>query len=167
MKKTITLVFILICLNVISFGQKSMPIQQETSYTIDFVFTGEVLNRSDSVFALQYTFAATDVQKFRGLELEDSQQHHQLNLKKRGLQGNMEVRNEKDKVKVLVHNYDKYDLPVLTLAEDSLGTKHQLYLSAARGHLTAEQFKAQIKGIRESVKQREKTGDNNQPHIKN
>lgn len=158
----------MICLTTTVFGQKSDPIPQEASYTIDFVLTGEVQNRVDSLFALQYTFAAADVQKFRALELEDSQQLHQLNLSKTGLQGNMEVKNEKDKVKVHVHKYDKYDLPVLTQAKDNLGTKHQLYLSTnTRGRITAEQFKAQIKGIRESVKQREKTGDNNQPRKKN
>lgn len=168
MKKTTTLALILICLTVTVFGQKSNPIPQEASYTIDFVFTGEVLNRSDSVFALQYTFVATDVQKFRGLELEDSQQKHKLNLKKKGLQGNMEVKNEKDKVKVIIHKYDKYDLPVLTQAEDSLGNKHQLYLSTkTKGHINAEQFKTQLKGIRESEKQREKARDNNKPRKKN
>lgn len=162
MKNTIILSFVLIFATVTVFGQKSELKSKEASYTIDFVFTGEVQNSSDSVFSLQYTFAAADVKKFRELELEDSQQHHQFNLEKKGLQGNMEVRSEKDKVKVLVHKYDKYDLPVLTQAEDKQGVKHPLYLSSKhRGHVTAEQFKAQIKGIREAEKQREKAGSNN------
>ena len=168
MKKFRHITFLLVCLTVTVFGQKPNPIPQEASYTIDFVFTGEVQNRVDSLFALQYTFAAADVQKFTALVLEDSQQQHQLNLSKTGLQGVMEVKNEKDKVKVIVHKYDKYDLPVLMQAEDNLGVKHPLFLSTNHGgRITAEQFRAQLKGIREAVKQSNNTGDNNQPRKKN
>jgi hypothetical protein len=162
MKKTITIAFVLICLAATVFGQKSDPVTPEASYTIDFVFTGEVQNSVDSLFALQYTFAATDVQKFRVMVLEDPQKQCQLNLSKTGLQGDMEVKKEKDKVKVIVHKYDKYDLPVLIQAEDSLGIKYPLYLSTNTGaHITAEEFKAQLRIIRESVKQRGETGFTN------
>ena len=126
MKQKLTITFIMICLTATVFGQKSDPIPQEASYTIDFVFTGEIQNTSDSLFALQYTFATADVQKFNALVLEDSQQQHHLNLKKQGRQGNMEIKNEKNKVKVIVHKYDKYDLPVLTQAEDSLKIRRAL-----------------------------------------
>jgi len=141
------------------FGQKSDPVTRVASYTIDFVFTGEVQNMVDSLFALQYTFAAADVQKFNTLELEDSKQQHHLNLKKTGLQGHMEIKNEKDKVIILVHKYDKYDLPVLTHADDSMGIKHPLFLSTNKGeHITAAQFKVQLSGIPEPVKQPHETG---------
>jgi hypothetical protein len=144
------------------FGQKTGLKPQVASYTLDFVYTGEVQNVIDSVFVLQYTFASADVHLFTNLVLEDSQGQYSLNIGKTGFQGEMEVKKEKDKVKVIIHKYDKFDLPVLTHAEDKLGDRHPLYLSAKYGgRVSAEQFKAQIKGIRDVEIQRSNAGDKN------
>lgn len=66
----------------------------------------------------------------------------------------MEVRTEKDKVKVIVQKYDKYNLPVLTQGEDLMGIRHSRYLKTGTGgRISAEQFRAGLRANREPVRQ--------------
>lgn len=156
MKNIIILALLIISLSVAVSGQKPAGAAREVCYTIDFVFTGEIQNKVDSLFSLRYTFSAADAGHLRQLVLEDSRRKHSLSLSRSGLQGDMEVRRETDRVKVLVHKYERYDLPVLTWGEDSQGVKHPLRLKTSSGKLlTAEQFKSQLQGIRELMEQNE------------
>lgn len=47
MKNTISTGLVLICLGLATFGQKAVRVAQELSYTIDFVFSGEIPSKGD------------------------------------------------------------------------------------------------------------------------
>lgn len=65
MKNILTTALLLIGLSVTVYCQTTNLTSQDASYTIGFVFTGEIKSPGDSVFSLQYTFAATDVSNLK------------------------------------------------------------------------------------------------------
>jgi len=135
----------------IAYCQKSDTLKRN-SYQIDFVFTGEIHNHVDSTFALQYSFLTADISRFRTLVMENSKRRQLLNLSVKERQNEMEIKREQGKVKIVIYQYDKYDLPVLIQAEDSLRRTYPLYLRSNKGsYFTASQVKNQVKTMREAI----------------
>ena len=139
--------------------------QKSRSYRMDFIFTGEVRNQADSTFVLQYSFSQENIKNYRALMLETDKGRQRVDLSvKTGQVGQvvkkgMEIKTGQGQVYMLIHDYDKYDLPVPVQAEDKQGALHPLYLYVRRGgYMTAGQLKAQIKEIREAAKEH-MTGD--------
>lgn len=127
------------------FVNCSRAVAQESTCSVGFVFSGQVNQALDSVFFLQYTFPSAEVQNLRQFILEDARGQYRLIVNKPGMQGDMEIKNEQDKVRVIVHLYDKSNLPVLVQGEDLSGVRRALYIRTGGGmRMSGEQFRVRM-----------------------
>lgn len=127
------------------FGYCTRAEAQESTCSVGFVFSGQVNQALDSVFFLQYTFPSAEVRNLKQFILEDARGQYRLIANKPGMQGDMEIKNEQDKVRVIVHRYDKLDLPVLVKGEDLSGQRHELYIRTGGGvRISGEQFRVRM-----------------------
>ena len=125
------------------------------SYRMSFVFEGEIKNLADSAFSLQYTFSREDVKNYRALVLENSTGRQRVELLSKNRPDGMEIKTGKDQLRVVIRNYDKYDIPVIIEAEDAGGTAHPLYLHGRQGnYLSPDELKAQVRALREAMENR-------------
>lgn len=150
MKKLIFYLLLVVSVTVVQAQQADNL--KSKSYQMDFVFTGEVKNHVDSTFALEYSLPEENTKNYRALVLETSKGRQRVDLSAKSKPGGMEIRTVKDQVRVIIYNYDKYDIPVMVEAEDNRGTIHPLYLHGKRGgYLTSGQIKEQVRKLREMM----------------
>jgi hypothetical protein len=125
------------------------------SYRMGFVFEGEIKNQADSTFSLQYTFSREDVKNYRALVLENSTGRQRVELLSKNRPDGMEIKTGKDQLRVVIRNYDKYDIPVIIEAEDAEGTAYPLYLHGRQeNYLGPDELKAQVRALREAMENR-------------
>lgn len=150
MKKLIFSLFVIFAVTIVQAQQTDNL--KSKSYQMNFVFTGEVKNQTDSTFVLEYSLPEENIKNYRALVLETSKGRRRVNLSREEKTEDIEIKTVKDQVRVIIYNYDKYDIPVLVEAESTGGTAQALYLHGKRGgYLTSGQIKEQVRKLREMM----------------
>ncbi len=150
MKKLIFSFFVIFAVTIVQAQQADNL--KSKSYQMNFVFTGEVKNQTDSTFVLEYSLPQENIKNYRALALETSKGRQRIDLSGKSRVEGIDIKTVKDRVNVVISNYDKYDFPVIVEAEDNRGTIHPLFLQGKRGgYMTSGQLKEQVRKLHEMM----------------
>jgi hypothetical protein len=131
MKKTVLSIVLGLLFLSTQAQQGNVPASQVTDYyETGYVFTGEIENVVDSVFAISVIFSTAGFSKIQSLVVNDSAT---VTLTGANATNDVEIHNNGNKVSIWIRKYDKYYPPVITHFIGSDGNKTKLYCRVGEG----------------------------------